>query len=376
MFITGIGRTQFGRLPQQLPELVYEAMCNAVNDCALGIGDIGAIYVSSFLCGPLNSQLHLNSLIASLIPGTHIPIVRVETACASSSAAFNQALYSLNKFDNVMVVGMEKMTASPFGQIDAIAMAADRQLDLMNGLIFPASYALIAQQYMKKYHVDHATLEEISFINHKNANSNPLAHFYHKKVTKEMIKKSYLIASPLNLFDCSPISDGAAALVVSKQGQSDRDVTILSSQLATDCISLTQRNDLTSFRAVKLAAQQAYHEARLTPADIDLLEVHDCFTISELIALEDLGMCDSGQASQLVSDGYILKSGQLPVNVDGGLIGNGHPIGATGLAQIYEIVTQLRGEAQSRQVNSPTIGMAHNIGGIGGTAGITILGVV
>lgn len=377
MHINGIGRTKFGTLAQSLPELAYEAIYKAISDSSITIKDIGTIFVSNFLGGSLNGQLHLNSLIASLLPGTNIPIIGIETACASSGVALNQALNSIGKYNNVMVIGVEKMTSdNTIGQVEAISMAADRNLDQSNGLIFPANYALIAQQYMLKYGVNHDVFETISFINHKNADLNPYAHYYGKNITIEKIKKSPMIATPLNLFDCSPISDGAVAIILSKEKKSDRDVKVLSSQLITDSISLTQRKDLTSFKATKIAARNAYKESKLDPDKIDTLEVHDCFTISELIALEDLGFCKPGKAQKLINDGSILIDGNIPVNTDGGLKANGHPIGATGLAQIYEIVTQIRGEANNRQVEDVNTGLAQNIGGIGGTAAITILGGV
>lgn len=374
MFIRGVGRTKFGVLSQSLHEMAYEVILDSLEDAKLSIKDIGAIIVSNFLGGPLNSQLHLNSIIASLLPGINIPILRVETACASSSTALKQAMYYLQDYSNVMVLGVEKMTSEPImGQTESIQMAADRYLDQSKGLIFPANYALLAQQYMLKYGVKHDLLERVSFINHQNANLNPLAHFYYKKVTKEMIKKAPLIASPLNLFDCSPVSDGATSLVVSKEKHSDRDIEILSSQFVTDSISLTQRKNLTSFKAAKIASKKAYDESGISPRDVHLLEVHDCFTISELIALEDLGFCAAGKASELIQDGEIQRDGRIPVNTDGGLKANGHPIGATGLAQIYEVVTQIRGEAGKRQIADVEVGMTHNIGGIGGTAAVTIL---
>jgi len=376
MYINGIGRTKFGTLSKSLGELTYEAMFNAINDSPLGISDIDAIFVSNFLGGPLNGQLHLSSLVASLLPGLNIPIARVETACASSSVAFYQAINSLSKFHNVMVVGVERMNSNgSFSNPDAISMASDRELDAKNGLIFPAAYALIAQQYLTKYQITHEVLERVSYLNHINANLNPLAHFYHKNVTLQMIKDSPIVASPLNLFDCSPISDGAVSVVISRNKITDRDIRVLSSEVATDTISLTQREELTSFKATRIASQNAYNKACIGPKNIDILEVHDCFTISELIALEDLGICDYGKAGEMVENGELEIKGSIPVNTDGGLKADGHPIGATGLAQIFEIVLQLRMEAGRRQVESPEIGLAHNIGGVGGTAGITILGV-
>jgi acetyl-CoA C-acetyltransferase len=233
-------------------------MFKAIDDSPLIITDIDAIFVSNFLGGPLDGQLHLNSIIASLLPDINIPIMRIETACASSSVALNQALNCLKKTPNIMVVGVEKMTGTRMmAPTDAIAMAGDHRIDYENGLIFPASYALIAQQYFQKYKINHEILERISYINHKNANLNPLAHFFYKEVTMEMIKKSQMIADPLNLFDCSPISDGAVAIIISDKRRSDRDIEILSSQISTDTISVTQRIDLTSFKATKLASRKA-----------------------------------------------------------------------------------------------------------------------
>jgi acetyl-CoA C-acetyltransferase len=375
MNITGVGRTKFGILSKSLVELTYEAMFNAIEDSPLDINDIDAIYVSNFLGGPLNGQLHFNSIIASLLPSINIPIIRIETACASSSVAFNQALNSLKKMPNIMIIGVEKMTGTKLmSPTDAIAMAGDHEIDFEQGLIFPAAYALIAQQYMQKYGVTHDILELVSYINHINANRNPLAHFYHKEVTREMIKNSQMVASPLNLFDCSPLSDGAVAIIISDKKHADRDIRILSSRIATDTISLTQRADMTSFLATKIAGAKAYKDAGITQKKIDVVEVHDCFTISELLALEDLGFCAPGESSTMIENGDILLDGALPVNPDGGLKANGHPIGATGLAQIFEIVTQLRLEAGSRQVADPEIGLTQNIGGIGGTCGITVLG--
>lgn len=375
MYINGIGRTKFGNISKSLIELAYDSMYASIQDSPLNIQDIDAIFVSNFLGGILNRQLHINSLIASLIPGLNIPIIRLEAACASGSVSLNQAIHSLSKFSNVMVIGVEKMNGAKLvNPIDAIATAGDYNLDTQNGLIFPAAYALIAQQYMNKYGIGHDVLEEVSYLNHKNANLNPLAHFHYKQVTRQMIKDSQVVSTPLNLFDCSPMSDGAVSVILSNKRHSDRDISVLSSQISTDSISLTQRNDFTSFVATKIASRNAYDEAGIQPKNIDFLEVHDCFTINQLIALEDLQICKPGKASELIESGSIEINGEIPVNVDGGLKANGHPIGATGLAQVFEIVTQLRLEAGKRQVDNPEIGLAHNIGGVGGTSGITILG--
>lgn len=374
MYIAGIGRTKFGRIPNKsLPELAYEAIYEAIYDSEISINEIDAVFVSNFLGGQTEKQLHLNSVISSLLPECRIPIIRIETACASGGSSIYQALISLNKFENVLVVGLEKMTDSPMKQIiQDIAMAGDR-LDQQQGMIFPAAYALIAQQHMIKYGTLHEDLEQISYKNHLNANLNPLAHFYHKYVDLEMIANSPIIASPLKLFDCSPVSDGAAALILSKKRKSDRYVKIIASAMATDYISPTQRKDLTSFIATKIASRDAFHRAKLEPKNIDVFEVHDCFTISELIAMEDIGICKPGEAKDLIREGRTHLGGDFPVNTDGGLKANGHPIGATGIAQIIEVVLQLRGKAAKRQIVDAEVGLAQNIGGIGGTAVIHIM---
>lgn len=373
MYVLGVGRTKFGVLTETMPELAYQAMYNAINDSPISIEDIEAVYVSNFLGGPYEKQLHLNSVVSSLLPELRLPIIRVETACASGSSALYQAIIALSRFDNILIVGVEKMTnATTQESTQNLGMAGDRSADQMQGLIFPAHYALVAQQHMHKYGTTHEDLELVAFKNHNNSRLNPLAHFNHKDVSREMIKNAQLIASPLNLFDCSPISDGAAAVVISKNQKSDRDVKIIGSSLFTDHISLSHRKVHTSLEAARLASKQAYEQAEITPKDLDIVEVHDCFTINELVAMEDLGICKPGESKDWVRKEKTTLKGEIPINTDGGLKADGHPIGATGLAQVFEVTTQLRGEAGSRQVEDAKIGLTHNIGGVGGTAVIHI----
>jgi len=373
MYITGIGKTKFGILRQGLPELCYEAMQKALKDANASIEDIEAIFVSNFLAGSAQSQLHINSLIASLLPGIDIPIIRIETACASSGAALHQAIISLSKYKNVMVLGAEKMSGVGMKEMTScIAEAGDRMLDQKEGVIFPASYALIAQQHMLRYGTTVDDLALISLKAHKNANLNELAHFAYKTVTRDMINNSPIVSTPLRLFDCSPISDGAAALIISREKKDGRSIKILASALRTGTISLAQRKDITSFPAAKAAAEEAYAQAGMTPDKIDIAEVHDCFTIAELVAIEDLGFCALGESKGWIRQGKTSLTGQLPINTGGGLKANGHPIGATGASQVCEIVTQLRREAGARQVKKADIGLTHNVGGVGGTVAVHI----
>jgi acetyl-CoA C-acetyltransferase len=287
-------------------------------------------------------------------------------------AVFN-AIRTSNHFNNILVVGAEKMT-----NLDAkitsknISMAGDVQLDQQNGVIFPASYALIAQQHMIKYGTTIDDLTLVSLKNHNNALLNPYAHFSHKKVTREMIEASPVVCSPLRLFDCSPISDGAAAIILSNDSDSHK-VRIVGSGAASDTISLMQRKDITSFTATKEAVKQAYKQSGLSIQDISFAQVHDCFTIAELVAMEDIGICKPGESKDWIRKGMTDINGVKPINVDGGLKGGGHPIGATGVSQIIEIVLQLRNEAGKRQLDNVKVGLAQNIGGIGGTAAVHIL---
>lgn len=242
------------------------------------------------------------------------------------------------------------------------------------GLNFPASYALVAQRHMDAFGTTTRDLELVSLKNHDNARLNPLAHFYHKTVTQADIDAGVMVASPLRLFDCCPVSDGAAAVVISGASRGDRSIPILGSGLSTDAISLSQRTVHTSFIAARNAAASAYEQASVSASDVDFVEVHDCFTIAEVVAMEDLGLCSPGEATRLIRDGVTSRDGALPVNASGGLKAGGHAIGATGVGQVYEVVKQLRGEAGDRQLAKARIGLTHNVGGVGGTCAVHVLG--
>ncbi|MBI2529661.1 MAG: thiolase domain-containing protein, partial [Candidatus Diapherotrites archaeon] len=281
----------------------------------------------------------------------------------------------MHKFENVLVLGIEKMSdASTSNATKYIGAAGDRILDQAEGLIFPAKYALIAQQHMLKYGTTSNDLALVALKNHENANLNENAHFYGKKVNLEMIENSPMVCSPLRLYDCSPITDGAAALVISKERKGARDLEIIASAFTADTISLAQRNDATAFDAARRAAESAYKQAGIGAQDVDFAEVHDCFTIAEMVAMEDLGFCKKGESKELIRNGATKLNAELPINASGGLKASGHPIGATGVSQICEIAIQLRGEAQKRQIKGANnIGLAHNVGGIGGSCAVHIL---
>ncbi len=372
-YITGIGRTKFGKLQESLPELMALAIREALLDSSLQPQDIQAAYITNFVGDSLVDQLHLGALLSSLLK-TNIPATRIESACASGGVGVLQARMALEQFDPVLVIGAEKMSTSSSPAVaKRLGTAGCALIDQEVGLIFPANYALMAQEHMREYGTTSHDLALIALKNHTNARLNPLAHFYHKDVDLEMIENSPAVCSPLRLFDCSPISDGAVAVILSREQKHSHDPHFLASTMATDSLSIVERRDLTTFRAATIASKKAYHQAKCTAADIDFAQVHDCFTIAELVAMEDLGFADIGRAAEYVQDNRFALSGDKPVNTDGGLKADGHPIGASGVAQIYETVLQLRGQAEKRQLDCARIGLTHNIGGAGGTCAIHIL---
>lgn len=374
-YVVGVGKTRFGPTSRTMIQLAHEAIAEALQDAEATPDDIDAIVVSNFLGGPNEAQLHLNSVIAGLFPGLLLPSWRVEAACASGGAALHQALLAAREYRNVLVIGVERLSGVVGIELTRnIGMAGDVFLDQSAGLNFPASYALVAQSHMAAYGTTSRDLELVSLKNHANANLNPKAHFYHKQVSQADIDGGASVATPLRLFDCCPVSDGAAAVLVSAEPRNVRSVAVLSSVVRTDVISLVQRPTLTSFPAAVAAAHAAYEQAGLGPEDLDLAEVHDCFTIAEIVAYEDIGLGAPGEGPNLVRSGSTSANGRIPVNVSGGLKAGGHAIGATGIGQVYEVVRQIRGETSVRQVPGARVGLTHNVGGVGGTCAIHILG--
>ena len=372
-YITGIGRTKFGRLQESLPELMAMAIRDALVDSNLQPQDIQAAYITNFVGDSLVDQLHLGALLSSLLK-TNIPATRIESACASGGVGVLQARMALEQFDPILVIGAEKMSASSsLAVAKRLGTAGCALIDQKVGLIFPANYALVTLEHMRKYGTTHRDLALISLKNHINANLNPLAHFYHKNVDLDIIENSPIICSPLRLFDCSPISDGAVALILSRKKHCTHDPHFMSSAMATDSLSIVEHQSLTTFKAARLASQKAYKQANCTANDIDFSQVHDCFTIAEIVAMEDLGFAKPGEATGYIREDRFSLTGDKPVNTDGGLKADGHPIGASGVAQIYETTLQLRGQAGKRQISHPRIGLTHNIGGAGGTCAIHIL---
>jgi acetyl-CoA C-acetyltransferase len=370
MFIKGVGMTKFGISDSFSHQLAYEATLDALKDADMKFNDIDAIVCSSIeWFFSIEKQRHFSSLLSSMFQ-TNKPIVRVPAACGSAGAAF--WLANQLEYDNILVVGSDKlMTCKTQAVTDEFMMAAESRWEQTEGLNFPGQNALVIQEYMKKYPettMDH--LASISFKNHSNASLNPKAKFYGKKVSLDDIKNSPVVCTPLRLYDCSISVDGAAAAIISKD---KTDIEVAGSDLCTDYLPTFERKDNTSWDASTISAKNAYKQAGIEPSDVNVAELHDAFTSVELIAYEDLGFAEKGKAFKKIEDGYFNIDGKLSVNASGGLKAKGHPVGATGLAQIYEIVKQLRGQAGDRQVNNPKIGLAQNIGGAGGTVSCHVL---
>ncbi|MDI6859301.1 MAG: thiolase domain-containing protein [Methanocellales archaeon] len=382
--IIGVGCTNFGEMwDRSFRDIFVEAGLSALEDASIHGEEIDALYVGNMSAGKFIDQEHIGSLIADYagLASLHVPSVRVEAACASGGLALSQGVLAVASgyHDIVVAAGVEKMTDVGTGvAIDALASAADREWEVLMGATFPGLYAMIARLHMHKYGTTREQLAMVAVKNHLNATMNPKAQ-YRKEISLGEVMNSTLIADPLRLFDCSPITDGAAAVVLAPaeiaRKHTDAPVYVKASAHATDTISLHDRRDITTLDATVHAAKKAYEMASIEPNDVDLAEVHDCFTIAEICAIEDLGFVPKGKGGPATEEGMTALDGKIPVNPSGGLKACGHPVGATGIKQAVEIVLQLRGEAGKRQVGGAEVGLTHNVGGTGGTAVVHILSI-
>lgn len=377
-FVIGVGVTKFGELWDISPRnLVKQVVRESLVDSGISTSDIEAVYVGNMLSGILGNQENLGALFNEELGLRGIPAFKIEGACASGGLAFHNALNSIvaNKYKICLVIGVEKMTDHKPEEITNALMAAAHEEERSAGLTFPGLYAILAKAYLKKFKFTEKDLALVSVESHYHAALNPKAQFPFKVTLKQVMESNY-IADPLKLLECSPVSDGAAAVIVGGfEGKKiKRGVEVIASEVATDSLSLSGRNDLTTLNATVSAAKKAYEEAKITPDEVDVAEVHDCFSIAETLALEDLGFFKNGTSLKEVAKEKIrLGKGVPVVNPSGGLKACGHPIGATGVKQIVEITTQLRGEAGKRQAEGAKIGLTHNVGGSGAVAIVNIL---
>jgi acetyl-CoA C-acetyltransferase len=380
--VVGIGIMKWGELwEKSLRAIFTEAALNAMDDA--GVDHIDSLYVGCMSGGLFVGQEHLGALMADYIGQKYIPAAHVESACASGGLSFRQAFIEVasGMSDLVMAGGVEKMTdVSGDGATYALATAADQDYEVFHGVTFPGLYAMMARSYMKKYKATREQLSMVPYKNHLNGSKNPYAQ-YPFTIKPEDVAAGVKVADPLHILDCSPITDGAAAVILTTVEMAKKlkkpYVKITGSGMATDTIALAQRESLTWLKSTELAGQRALKMAGRTIDQIDMVEVHDCFSIAEIIVTESLGLFKPGQGIKAAADGVTMLDGKIPVNPSGGLKSKGHPVGATGIGQIVEIVKQLRGQAENgRQIKgNPKIGMTQNMGGSGASAIVHILEV-
>ena len=373
--IIGVGLTNFGeQWEKNFKELIAEAGVKAIEDSGVSRKDIEAVYGGCMASGRFVGQEHIGALIADQLGLNPKPSTRLEAACASGGVALRNGFIAVasGMYDTVAVGGIEKMTeVSTEDAGFALGGAGDQETELFMGASFPALYALMARAHMEKYGTTEEQLAQVAVKNHKNAEHNPYAQFQ-RAVTLEQVMNSGYVASPLKLLDCSPITDGAAALILMETEKAkkitDKAVEIVASAQASDTLALASRKNLWEIGAAKIAAEQAYKQAKIAPKDVSFAEVHDCFTIAEIMAVEALGFCEQGKGGKFTEQGNTEIGGKIPVNTSGGLKAKGHPVGATGVAQAIEAFWQLNGMAGKRQVKGAEIGLTHNVGGSGATA--------
>jgi len=378
--VVGVGITKFGELwGTSFRQLVVEAGVRAMEDANIDGKQIDAMYIGNMSSGQFIRQEHVASLIADHAGLVPIPSTRVEAACASGGLAFRQAVIAVASgiHDIVVAGGIEKMTDVLAGvATEALATAADQEWEVYVGATFPGIYALMARRHMYEYGTTEEQLATVAVKNHHNACLNPYAQ-YHMEIKVEDVLKSTPVCSPLKLLDCSPITDGAACVILAPAEKAkkytDTPILVAGTGQASDTISLHDRPTLTGLQGTVEASKVAYKMASAKPKDMDFAEVHDCFTIAEIMAIEDLGFCKKGEGGKLTEEGTTALGGKIPINTSGGLKGKGHPVGATGVAQAVEAVLQLRGEAGKRQVSGAEICLAQNVGGSGGTVVVHVL---
>jgi acetyl-CoA C-acetyltransferase len=379
--IIGVGMTKFGEFwSKGYRELITESGSKAIVDAGIDGKDIDAVYVGSMSPGRLIGQEHVGALVADYAGLVGVPATRVEAACSSGGLALHQAYLAIKSglYDIVVVGGVEKMTdVSTEHATVALAGAADQEWEAFHGITFPGLYAMMARRHMIDYGTTEEQISLVAVKNHSNGKLNPYAQFQYD-VTLEDVMNSSMVADPLRLLHCSPITDGAATVILANAAKakklSKNPIWIKGSALSTDTLSLHERKSITRVEASIAAGKKAYKMANVKPKDIDFAEVHDCFSIAEILAIESLGFCKIGEGGKLVEDGETWIKGRIPVNTSGGLKAKGHPVGATGIAQAIEATWQLRGQADKRQVKNAKIGLTQNVGGSGATCTVHIFG--
>jgi acetyl-CoA C-acetyltransferase len=379
--LAGIGKTPFGAFAgRDLRSLAVESIAKCLQDSNLNPSGVQAFYLGNFAGPQFIGQNHLAPYVGAAAGLEGIPSTRFEAACASSGAAFFHAWMAVaaGVYDAVLVTGVEKMTSQTTPKVtEILAGAGDLGGEVRAGATFPALFAMIARRHMHEFGTTREQLAAVAVKNHDNGALNPDAHL-RKRITIEQALAGKPVAEPLTVYDCSLVSDGAASVLLTTleraRDLTARPIVVRGIAQTSDRVALDEKESITTFPAVRAAGEKAYAMAGVLPGDIDVAELHDCFTIAEIIATEDLGFVKKGEGGPYAASGATSRSGERPVNTSGGLKSKGHPVGATGVAQLCDLVLQLRGEAGERQVQRAELGLAQNLGGSGATCVVTILG--
>ena len=376
-WVVGAASNRFGKMPETAREAATRVSLEAIGTAGLEPKDIGITFVANAF-GIAEHQAHVGPLINTGLGIPETPSATIESACSSSSAALHEAFVHVagGFADAALVVGAEKLShLDTLAATSYFAIGADYPFETKNGATFPGLYATLASAYRAAYRTTPEEFGAIAIKNHANAARNPHAHFQ-KEITLDMYVRSPIIASPLRLYDCCPFSDGAAAVVVAAKERlphpAAEPLVIRASARAGSITDMQDRPDLLGLPATRVAAEKAFRQARLEPKAIDFLEVHDCFTIAEALALEDLGFLPKGSGAGAAAEGLTVRDGKLPVNPSGGLKAKGHPVSATGASQVVEIFEQMNGKAGARAVPRTETALAHNVGATGGSCSVHI----
>ncbi|HEY7536221.1 MAG TPA: thiolase domain-containing protein [Thermodesulfobacteriota bacterium] len=380
--VIGIGKTKYGVLKERsFLDLAVEAGRKAINDAGINLEDIEGFYLGNYAGSDFINQNHLAPYIgAALGLRRDIPCTHIENACASGGTAVREGIIAIESrtADKVLIIGVEKMNTVTTPKVtEFLAKAGDWEHEVKVGYTFPSAFAMMARRHMHQYGTTREHLAAVTVKNHKNALLNADAQMQKLITMEQVLNDNRVVADPLYLYDCSLVTDGASAVVLTERSTarnlSKRTVDIIGFAQANDSFALYQKDDLTKFDATVEAANMAFQMAGVRREDVDVAEVHDCFTIAEIIAIEDLGFIPKGEGGPATLDGVTSLNGKITVNSSGGLKAKGHPVGATGVGQIVEIVEQLRGEARDRQIKNAEIGLTHNLGGSGATCVVHIL---
>jgi acetyl-CoA C-acetyltransferase len=375
--VIGAGSTKYGKLNESIVELAVSAARDAINSANLEPRDIQYSIISNVF-GVADKQVHLAPVIMSDLGIPHVPGLTVESACGSGSIALREAYANVAAgfYDVVLVVGVEKVTHTGTARSTTLfSYCSDFFYEGGSGVTFPGLFASMARAYMHKYKASEEDLALVAVKNHENGLLNPKAHI-RKRITVDDVLKSPPVASPLKLLDCCPFSDGASAVILASKEFADSlgsdYIEIIGSGRGASPATLQGREDITTIPSTRAAAQQAFKQAKIEPKDVDFAEVHDCFTIAEIVDIEDLGFFEKGKGVVAVREGLTRLDGEIPINPSGGLKSKGHPIGATGVGQVVEVYEQLLGKAGDRQVKGAEIALTHNFGATGASCAVHI----